>query len=346
MNSASLLIRADASVAIGTGHVMRCLALAQAWQDAGGRAVFAMSETTPSIRSCLLSEGVEVVPIEALAASRGDVGQVTALARKFEAQWVVLDGFGFGSSYLRELKSAGLKLLLLDDEGFADARPVDFILNPNSNATQDMYENVEPFTQLLLGTRYALLRREFAAWRMWNRDTPRTARSLLVTMGGSDPDNVTSLVMQALNAVKREGFRSLIVAGGSNPNFDSLQQLVSKAGGSIQLQESVTSMPDLMAHSDMAIIAAGGTLWELLYMSCPVLSFARNSVQGRILESLHKKGIVQNLGTPHQYEAAPLARAIEELAELPDQRARMSELGRQQVDGEGARRVCDVLAAW
>jgi spore coat polysaccharide biosynthesis predicted glycosyltransferase SpsG len=100
-----------------------------------------------------------------------------------------------------------------------------------------------------------------------------------------------------------------------------------------------------MAQSDVAIIAAGGTLWELLYMSCPVLSFARNSVQGSILESLHKKGIVQNLGTPHQYQAARLARVIEEFANLPDQRARMSELGRQQVDGEGARRVCDVLAA-
>jgi UDP-2,4-diacetamido-2,4,6-trideoxy-beta-L-altropyranose hydrolase len=340
----TLLIRADASIAIGTGHVMRCLALAQAWQDAGGRAIFAMAETTPSVRSRLLSEVAEISIIEADVASLDDARRVNALARYHGAQWVVVDGYRFDRSYLCELRSAGLKLLLVDDGGLAEPHPVDVILNQNFTATESLYEHRQPDTRLLLGSAYTLLRREFVAWRNWKRDTVPVAGKLLITMGGSDPDNLTSLAIEAL-AVKNGGLQSLIVAGGSNSNLDSLQQLASTAGGSIRVQDSVSSMAELMAHSDMALIAAGGTLWELLYMSCPVLSFARNPVQGRILAELHKQGIAQNLGNAQHYDPAMLAHAIGELAASPDRRARMSKLGRQQVDGEGARRVCEMLAA-
>jgi len=345
MSFNSVVFRCDANVAAGTGHVMRCLALAQAWQAAGGRTVFAMSDATSAMRTRLLSEGVEVVPIEAPAASADDARQVKDLARQHRADWVALDGYHFNVGYQRELKSAGPKVLVLDDDGTEQHGPVDLILNQNSNAREDLYAQREPHTRLLLGTRYALLRREFVAWREWKRDTAPTACKLLVTMGGSDPDNLTSLAIHALSMLKTEGLRSTVVAGGSNPHRDSLQRLVSGAGRSITLQESVSNMPELMAEADVAIIAAGGTLWELLYMSCPILSFARNLVQARILDSLQREGVVQYLGDPQHFEPAKLAQAIDELATSFDRRARMSKLGRQQVDGQGARRVCEVLAA-
>jgi len=349
MSLDSLLFRCDASVAMGTGHVMRCLALAQAWQDAGGRAVFAMADAPAGVRARVLNEGVEVAPVEIPAASYDDARRVKDLARHFRADWVVLDGYHFDAGYQHELKSRGPKVLLMDDEGFVEAgfvepSPVDLILNQNCNATESMYAQREPYSRLLLGTQYALLRREFAEWQPWKRETSPTARHLLITMGGSDPDDLTGLVMKALSLVKAEGLRSTVVVGASNPNFDGRQRLA-LAGERIRLQEPVSNMPQLMAEADMAIIAAGGTLWELLYMSCPVLSFARNAVQGRILDELCRSGVVQTLGDPIQVELATLALAIDQLAMSPQRRASMSKLGRRQVDGEGARRVCEILAA-
>jgi UDP-2,4-diacetamido-2,4,6-trideoxy-beta-L-altropyranose hydrolase len=323
---------------------MRCLALAQAWQDAGGRAVFAMAEAPGAVRARVLNEGAEVVLIEAPAASNGDARRVKDLARNYQADWVVLDGNHFGAAYQRELKSAGPKVLLLADEGLVERSPVDLILNQNSNATESMYVHREPSTRLLLGTRYVLLRREFAEWRRWERDISVTAHQLLITMGGSDPDNLTGLVIKALSMTKTEGLRSTIVAGGSNPHFDVLRGLVS-ADGRIQIQEQSSNMPGLMAQADIAIIAAGGTLWESLYMFCPVLSFARNSAQASILDDLQRSGIVQSLGDPKYVEPVMLALAIDELAAAGETRAKMSTLGREQVDGEGARRVCEILAA-
>lgn len=342
--SRTLLFRADASVAMGTGHVMRCLALAQAWQDSGGRAVFAMAEVPAAVRARVLTEGVEVAPIEAPAASDDDARQVKELAHRYRTDWVVLDGYHFGAGYQREVKSGGPKVLLLDDEGCFERSPVNLILNQNPNAIESMYVQREPSTRLLLGTQYALLRREFLGWRQWKRDINTTPRHLLVTMGGSDPENLTSLVIKGLSLIKTEGIRSLIVAGGSNPHFGLLQKLASGSGGSIQLQELVSNMPELMAQADLAIIAAGGTLWELLYMSCPVLSFARNPVQGRILDELCRSGVVQILDDPKHVEPAALALAIDELATAPERLATMSKLGRQQVDGGGSRRVCEILA--
>ena len=114
---------------------------------------------------------------------------------------------------------------------------------------------------------------------------------------------------------------------------------------SLRLQDSVSNMPDLMAQADMAIIAGGGTLWELMYMSCPVLSFGRTPMQRRILDDLHQRGVIQHLGDPQLGSASNLAQVIDELAASQSQRAKMAMLGRQQVDGAGARRVCNVLAS-
>jgi UDP-2,4-diacetamido-2,4,6-trideoxy-beta-L-altropyranose hydrolase len=341
----ALLIRADANVAIGTGHVMRCLALAQAWQDVGGRAVFAMAETTPSLSSRLRSESMEVATIECQPAGRGDARRVAEFAQEYGADWVVVDGYHFDNSYGRELKSAGLKFLVVDDAGFNGECIADFVLNSNADAAEFMYPECKPQTRLLLGTRYVLLRREFEKWREWKRETDSRAKNLLVTMGGSDPDNLTAFVIQALEQVKTEGLQATVIAGGSNPHLGILREEVLRMRTSLRLQDSVSNMPDLMAQADMAIIAGGGTLWELMYMSCPVLSFGRTPMQRRILDDLHQRGVIQHLGDPQLGSASNLAQVIDELAASQSQRAKMAMLGRQQVDGAGARRVCNVLAS-
>lgn len=323
---------------------MRCLALAQAWQEAGGRALFVMADSTPAVNERLSSAGIEVILLQGRAASGDDARQVKELALSRRARWVALDGYHFGAGYRSELRSSDIKLLWLDDGGVAEQCVADLILNQNSDATEDMYPQRESYNQLLLGTRYALLRQEFAAWREWKRVTVAPARKVLVTMGGSDPDNLTVLALQSLNEAKSKGLEVTIVAGGSNPHLESLQKAVTESSGAIRLHESVSDMPALMAQSDIAIIAGGGTLWELLYMSCPVLSFARNPVQCRILGDLQCKGVVQFLGEPRDFQAERLASAIEELATSAERRERMATLGRELIDGQGARRVCKILA--
>ncbi len=169
---AQLLIRADASPEIGTGHVMRCLALAQAWQDKGGQATVAMALAAPSIQARLEAEGLGIKRITAQVGSAEDAAQVIQIARQLQAAWVVIDGYRFTGSYQQALKDAGLGLVCIDDEATAEHYYADVILNQNLHADAGLYAKREGYTRLLLGTRYALLRREFRRWqgnRIYNR---------------------------------------------------------------------------------------------------------------------------------------------------------------------------------
>jgi UDP-2,4-diacetamido-2,4,6-trideoxy-beta-L-altropyranose hydrolase len=147
----TLLVRCDASVAIGTGHAMRCLALSQAWQDAGGSAVFAMAEATLAIEERLRRENVEVTRLKAEPGSADDVQETVALARGKQASWVVVDGYGFGANYQSGLKHAGLKVLFIDDNGHAEHYSSNLVLNQNAYASDELYRSRDQSTKLLLG---------------------------------------------------------------------------------------------------------------------------------------------------------------------------------------------------
>src|ERR1700690_3184416 len=133
MPPGTLILRADASVAMGTGHVMRCLALAQSWQDEGGQGIFAMAEPDPSLEERVRSEGIGVVTIVASAGSQQDLSQFVDLAGTHHASWVVVDGYQFDVEYQRSLKAAGLKVLLIDDTGHAGAYVADVVLDQNAH---------------------------------------------------------------------------------------------------------------------------------------------------------------------------------------------------------------------
>jgi UDP-2,4-diacetamido-2,4,6-trideoxy-beta-L-altropyranose hydrolase len=339
----TLIIRADASIVMGTGHVMRCLALAQAWQDDGGDAVFAMAQSTPAIDDYLRSEHVEIVQLKSPPGSAQNAAHVLKLAQDRHAEWIMVDGYQFKADYQHSLKAAGLKVLFVDDTGQCEHYYADLILNQNAHANEKMYRNREPSTRLLLGPRYAMLRREFKSWKRWKREIPAAASKLLVTIGGSDPDGLTLRLVEALPRISVPGIEAMIVVGGSNPCMTELRKEVAGMGAGVHLVSNAGNMPELMAQSDIAVICGGGTAWELLYMGCAILSYARDTVQEQILKELSTIGAARSLGAVEAFQEATFARAIEELVLLKDRREAMARLGRKLVDGKGTGRVLTFL---
>ncbi|MFM7449166.1 MAG: UDP-2,4-diacetamido-2,4,6-trideoxy-beta-L-altropyranose hydrolase, partial [Leptolyngbyaceae cyanobacterium] len=266
-----IVIRADASIRMGTGHVMRCIALAQAWQQEGGQVLFVMGIESPLLEVRLQAENMGVMHLSASLGSDEDVRQTVEIAQQVNADWIVVDGYQFGTAYQRGIKDAGFKLLIVDDYGHAEHYCADLVLNQNIGASEDLYANREAYTQLLLGTQYVLLRKEFWPWQGWQRQVPVIARKVLVTLGGSDPENVTLKVIQALQQLKLEELEVVVIVGGSNPHYEQLQAAVQSSSCQISLQQNVTNMPKLMAWADVAIAAGGSTNWELVFMRLPTL---------------------------------------------------------------------------
>jgi UDP-2,4-diacetamido-2,4,6-trideoxy-beta-L-altropyranose hydrolase len=262
MGIPTLLLRTDASAEIGMGHVMRCLALAQAWQDAGGRAVFVTAEKTASAEKWLHGESCEVISLSVQPGSAEDGCETIRIAREQSADWLVVDGYRFGCEYVRTVKADGFKVLFLDDYGHAQHYFADIVLNQNVSADETLYQNRDPQTRLLLGTRYCLLRREFLAWHDWKRKIPETGRRVLVTLGGSDQEDLNERVMQALSLVKREDLQATIVIGGHSPHRNG-EALRLAPGKKITVRKNVLNLAELMAESDVAMSAAGSTCWEL-----------------------------------------------------------------------------------
>jgi len=337
----TLVIRADGSTRIGTGHVMRCLALAQAWQDSGGRAIFAMGMEAPALKDRLTSEGMEVVHLLAEPGCPEDAEMTADLAQKMGSDWVVVDGYHFGSNYQRIIKESGLRLLFIDDNGRADHYYADIVLNQNLHANEYLYRKREPYTKLLLGTEYVLLRREFWPWRGWKRKIPEVAHKVLVTLGGSDPDNVTLKVIQALQQI--EQLETVVVIGGSNLHYEELSSAL-ESNGSTDLKKDVKNMPELFAWADLAISSAGTTTWELAFMGLPSLLLILAENQVKVAEQLESVGIAMNLGLHDLLRAPDVIREVTPLLFDVDLRASMAELGRRAVDGFGVGRILNALS--
>ncbi|MGH7452631.1 MAG: UDP-2,4-diacetamido-2,4,6-trideoxy-beta-L-altropyranose hydrolase, partial [bacterium] len=265
------------------------------------------------------------------------------LARQRGASWIVADGYHFGADYQRIIKEAGLCLLFIDDDGQAEHYYADIVLNQNLHARESFYAGKEPYTRLLLGIRYVLLRREFLQRREWKREIAEVARKVLVTLGGGDPDNVTLKVVQALQRVKGDGLEAMVVIGGSNPHYEELQSAIKDSHSSVRLQRNVTNMPELMAWADLAISSGGTTVWELAFMGLPALVGVIAPIEELLLDGLKEQRLFVNVGWFSQLSVEQLAEALIAAMEDGKMRSHTSLLGRKLVDGYGADRVLEAM---
>lgn len=344
MGERTLLIRADANVAMGTGHVMRCLALAQAWQDSGGRSVFVMADNTPSLERRLQDEGMEVERLAAGAGTVEDAAETGNIAREKNADWILVDGYQFGSGYQAAIKKYGLKVLFMDDNVHAAPYSADLVLNQNVHARRDLYAQRDPSTQLLLGPRYAMLRREFGAWRNWRREIPTVGRKILVTMGGSDPDNLTARVIEATQRLSSPNLETTVLVGGSNPHLRTLEDLVRQQKLPMRLLIDASDISEWMTWADVAVAGAGTTFWEMCFLGLPSLLLVLASNQEGVAGTAGKMGIAYNLGNARELSGSTIEEKLAALLESEKERTKQSGNGRKLVDGRGAGRVVAFLS--
>lgn len=233
--------------------------------------------------------------------------------------------------------------MFIDDYGHADYYAADIVLNQNIHADESLYQNRAPYTKLLLGTRYVLLRREFLRWQGYKREIPETARNLLITMGGSDPQNATMKVLQALRYVDIDGLDVVVVVGGGNPHYETLKDFVSGANLPVRIERDVKDISQLMAWADVAITAGGTTCWELAFIGVPALVIITASNQAPIARAINKAGLACNIGWFSNINFANLAEVLFFLMSSYKERLRMSSKARATVDGKGSKRIIEEL---
>lgn len=287
-------MRADAGMRMGTGHVMRCIALGQAWKDAGGDVVFVTCCDSDAIRQRLFEEGFVVVELSAAhSESKNDLTITLETAKKMGANWIVTDGYHFDLAYQQGIRRAGFKLLCVDDYNHLPKYEADVLLNQNIGAEELSY-HCNPKCRKLLGTKYVMLRREFRLAKP--RPRSGSVRTILVTMGGSDPDNATLKVIEAFSQLEVLDVEVKVVVGAANPHLKTLQHAVDLSPFDLRLLTEVKDMPSLICWADFAITAAGSTCWELASMKVPFATVILAENQERIAQWLERQAGVPMLG--------------------------------------------------
>jgi len=333
-----LVFRSDSSVETGTGHIMRCIALAQACQDEGGEVVFVCSQLHQELELRLIEENIRTHYIQSAVGSRDDAYETTAYAKTAGARWIVVDGYHFGAKYQKMVKDAGFSLLFIDDYGHARHYYADIVLNQNAGADIRYYKNREPYTRVLLGPAYSLLRREFQKPGGNTRIIPEIAHKILITFGGSDPENITLKVINAIRHLHLPDTEIIAVIGGINPNYDLIRKTTQELPG-FSIKKNIDNMPELMELADLAISAGGSTTWELAYSGVPAILCPIAKNQAPAVRYLEKEGIVRCVPKKKISDMEHTSKIISKLIQSPNEREQLSRKMRALVDGRGPLRV-------
>ena len=341
-----LLLRADADPAQGAGHVMRCLALAESWHGEGGQVTLLSSRLNPSLGKRIETLGIDLAEIPMPHPDTSDLrASFNALEKasrdSTELPWVVLDGYHFDTAYQSLLRSAGCRLMVIDDTAHLPRYDADIILNHGLDAQRLIY-NCAPDTLFLLGTRFALLRPEFQRWHGVVRHCPEVARKLIVTLGG-DVENTTLKIIEALEQMSTPDLEIKVVVGPLNSHLAELQRVMASRSPRVYLETSVPDIAPLMAWADLAVAAGGTTSLELAFMKVPALIFILADNQAAAAKALDEFGTARCLGHPGDLNREELASVISHLVHDKEARQRMNKRSEVLVDGSGVERVLKAM---
>ena len=253
-----VLIRADASPIIGTGHIMRCLALANQAIQTGWRCVFVVRDPAANIIEFINLAGHEVkvlrtspqfrknqgnkVSCSRLAVSQiDDAHETVGIIRALKPKWVIVDHYALDLSWFSLVKdSTESKILVIDD--LVDRKlTCDLLLNQNLGADEERYSQKIPLAcKTLLGPRFALLRHEFSNWRKYSMERRKDGniQNILITLGGADSENYTLRILEELSKSKhaiRCNFH--VILGGYYNAHSALTEFIDSSALNISVSD-------------------------------------------------------------------------------------------------------------
>lgn len=337
-----ILIRADASPAKGTGHVMRCLALAEALRAHGGRVAFTSMEITPALAERLRDEGFDLHGLD------GDDATATlTLGRRLDAAALVVDSYWLDAGWRRAVRPGFRTVLALDDLADTDLH-ADLVWNPAPRAADLPYHHRAPGAQRLFGPAFLLLRGEIRRAADAPRPPPDRRDAILLTFGGSDPAGLTVPVVKRLAPGLPPGVRLDVVAGGSNPALDCVTAACARFAGQVALHVDSRRIGALMAGCGLAVTAGGGTVAELAALATPCLLAIVADNQVPAADDARARGWAAVIDGRGDRTAAADAIAAKALSLWADPAHRL-DLSRRitmdGIDGLGAGRVAAALLA-
>jgi UDP-2,4-diacetamido-2,4,6-trideoxy-beta-L-altropyranose hydrolase len=357
-----VVIRVDASIEMGMGHLMRCLSLARALADDGTNVFFLLRSHAAGLTGLIEGEGHSVRLLPDPHHRPDNAANGTAHARwlpttwlhdaeqTLEAtghigpiDWLIVDHYALDARWERMQRKWAPRVLAIDDLADRD-HDCDILLDQNLVLEMDSrYRgHLPPTCKALLGPRYALLRDEFAEHRKSLTGRSGRIARILVCCGGSDPGNETAKALSAIKSLSLPSLAVDVAIGLSNPHADSISRLCLELPGA-ELQRGADHMADLMKRADLAIGAGGVMSWERCCLGLPTIAIGIADNQTGALTALAAAGAVAYMGSAPSVTADEIARTVRSMLDDPARTRAMGKAAWALVDGLGACRVREVM---
>lgn len=362
-----VVFRVDASLEIGSGHVMRCLTLADALRQRGATCVFVSRSHPGHLNAVIHQRGFDVLalPVDSNSGSPAvasphsapihadwlgsdwltDAAQTLEAIGGVTADWLVVDHYALDRRWEQRLRERCRRIMVIDD--LADrVHDCDLLLDQNLGREVYDYDSLVPDQCIrLIGPQYALLRPEFAKLRDYSlrRRQRSKLRQVLVTMGGVDQANVTGATLEALRSCQLPAdSRITVVLGSQAPWRAEVERLASSMPWLTDVAVAVDDMAWRMAESDLVIGAAGSTAWERCCLGVPTLMVVLADNQREAAAHLEELGAAKVIDCRRQYAEA-LRSAVKRAIDDPTWLAAMSTQALSVTDGSGASKVVERL---
>ncbi len=360
----AVAFRVDASTLIGSGHVMRCLTLADALAEAGARCFFVMRQKPGSLEAAVRSRRHQVLMLSSGGAEQSashsesepphaawlgvsweaDASDTLQALKGKEFDWLVVDHYALDHRWESAVVSCCRRLMAIDD--LADREhQCNVLLDQNLGRKPNDYDGRVPgHARRLIGSDYALLKPEFSRTRALSVEERKTREpgNILVSMGGVDAANVTGDVLRVLDTIEVVPvYRVTVVLGAACPHIDEVIDKAESMRLDARVVVNANNMAELMSQADLAIGAAGGSAWERCCLGLPSLLVVMADNQRPGAEALKRAGASLSLGWPEAIEET-LPRAIREVF-APGRLLEMSQNAAAICDGLGVQRVANAL---
>jgi len=335
--------RADASRDIGSGHVMRCLALAQALAGQGAEIVFLCQQLPGSMEAQISEAGFACWQLSPVRDIEDDADQTNHLLDQTPGwDWLIVDHYALSVRWSRALRARVEKLMVIDDLANR-LLGCDVLLDQNLHADPaKRYRGlVPPEAVCLYGPEFALLRAEFAKARSTLQPRSGEVRRVLICFGGADAPNATGRVLETLLPV----FSAVhfdVVVGVSNPHVERLRLLCGKYSNAT-LSFAVKDVACHMAQTDLFVGSGGTMTWERVALGLAGITLSIADNQLPLSKLIADLGEGRDLGMLENFNPDTLVDVMRALIASPATVRAMGQSLARRCDGRGAERVAQVL---
>ncbi len=343
----SALFRADGSLHLGIGHIMRCLAFAQGLGKIGVKPIFVIRDYEQKITELIQHYGYDVETIAQDSSLSEDALLTSEFASRYNVNLIITDlshadnmaNLDEYNRYFPVLRTADKFMVSIDDP-IKTNFPHDIQIIPYYGAENMNYKSYGG-TKLLLGPAYFIFSQGFTEAAKVNRAMRKDAQNILVAMSGSDPFKLTLKVAKVLNKLKVNflNLRSVIGPGFATAIKPELERTLKGFQGNHEIIIESDNMPDLMLWSDLAITGGGLTKYETAVTGTPSIIISHSDLGAARTKEFEKGGSALHLGPISEINEDDIVEAVEKLLGDDSLRAEMSRRGRNMVDGKGLERI-------